>query len=301
MQDYLNTQHEMVNFYGYSPNFAANLAFAVIWGTILGVQLILTIKTKERAYGISMIIRCVLEFVGFIGRAKLHSKPDDFGNYYMADLGTLICPIFFMAAFFDCFVGVVIIYGENYSSKFMRPAIRYRKVFFWMDAIAYVLQTTGGGLVSYNVYPSGLKVMLAGLSLQAFNILVFIFVVATFFAKVNSRRENLSEKYQDIRKSTMFKCVLYSMFISIVLLYVRCFYRLAVLAGPWGNSAMRSEVMFLVLDSGCCTVVGILLTVFYPGIIFMKMRKQHMSCDEDQLEDLEMKNTNNSSSISEAL
>ncbi|GMG21913.1 unnamed protein product [Ambrosiozyma monospora] len=285
MQDYLNTQHQMVNFYGFSPNFSANLAFAVIWGVIIGIQLILTRRTKERAFGVSMIIRCVSEFIGFIGRVKLHANADDFGNYYMASLGTLISPVFFMAAFYDCFVALVIIYGENYSFPFMRPAIRYRKVFLWMDVAAFILQATGGSLVSYKIY-SGLKVMLAGLSLQAFTILIFILTIITFFARVNSKRDDIDEQYQDIRKSTMFRCVLYSMFISVVLLYIRCFYRLAVIAGPWGNSAMKNEVLFLVLDSGCCTVVGILLTVFFPGFILMKIRKHDMT-DEGKCEDPE--------------
>ncbi|GMG21914.1 unnamed protein product [Ambrosiozyma monospora] len=297
MQDFLNTQ-QMVNFYGFSPNFPANLAFAVIWGVIIGIQLILTIRTKERAFGVSMIIRCVLELVGFIGRVKLHANSGDFGNYYMACIGVHICPIFFMAAFYDCFVALVTIYGENYSLPFMRPAIRYRKVFLWMDIVAFALQTTGGILVTLFIYP-GLKVMLAGLSLQAFNILIFILTITTFFARVNSKRDEIDEQYQDIRKSTIFRGVLYSMFISVVLLYIRCFYRLAVVAGPWGNSAMKNEVLFLVLDAGCCTVVGILLTVFSPGIILMKIRK-HGMIDESKYEDpeehaLENRNTNLSS------
>ncbi|GME76315.1 unnamed protein product [Ambrosiozyma monospora] len=154
------------NYFGYIPNKGANAFFLVVWLFLMIAQAILAIPTREIFLGVSMSIGCALELVGYIGRVMGHNDPYVLKNYMMNSLGTVISPVFFMAGIYNCFGSIIEIFGRQYSP--LKP-INYRRIFISLDALSFLVQSSGGGLAASANQDSakmGFNILLGGLILQ---------------------------------------------------------------------------------------------------------------------------------------
>ena len=68
-----------------------------------------------------------------------------------------------------------------------------------------------------------------------------------------------------------FRMFLYAMTGAYALLLIRCIYRIAEMAGGWGNHIMQDEPSFIVLESFMVMIACVLLAAFAPGIFFPQM------------------------------
>lgn len=66
----------------YRPNYAGNLFFACFFGFMIIPQLFFGIKYKASGFMVGMIIGCVLEVLGYVGRLLLHDNPFS-GNAFL--------------------------------------------------------------------------------------------------------------------------------------------------------------------------------------------------------------------------
>lgn len=55
---------------------------------------------------------------------------------------------------------------------------------------------------------------------------------------------------------------------AYAVLLIRCIYRIAEMAGGWGNEIMQDEPSFVVLESFMVLIACVLFTAFAPGIFF---------------------------------
>lgn len=145
----------------------------------------------------------------------------------------------------------VMTFGAEISR--IRPAW-YTYIFVGCDVFSIALQGTGGGLASSANGPgtlldSGNNVMMAGLAFQVFTLAVFAVLSAEYFFRVSKHKEELNPATYSLRASKKFKGFLCALAIAYVAIMTRCIYRVAEMAGGWGNSIMRDETAFLALDS----------------------------------------------------
>lgn len=61
--------------FDYRPSLPANAIFAVIFGVCILAQLVIGIKYKTWGYMVAMIMGCIAELVGYIGRIMLYQNP----------------------------------------------------------------------------------------------------------------------------------------------------------------------------------------------------------------------------------
>ncbi|GME81825.1 unnamed protein product [Ambrosiozyma monospora] len=267
------------NYFGYTPNKSANVFFLVAWLFLMIAQVVLAIPTREIFLGVSMSIGCFLELIGYIGRVMGHNDPYVLKNYMMNSLGTVISPVFFMAGIYNCFGAIIEIFGRQYSH--LKP-INYRRIFISLDAMSFLVQSSGGGLAAKSSSGSssnlGFNIMLGGLILQVVTMTVFMVMVGQYFHKVNNNRDHLDPRYAGIRNSGFFQAVLSSLFSAVILIYIRSIYRVAEMADGWGSEIMHNEMLFLLLDGAMCVLAIFLLTVFYPGFAF-KRKKEFVDGD----------------------
>jgi hypothetical protein len=142
-------------------------------------------------------------------------------------------------------------FGEEISR--IRPAW-YTYIFIACDVFSIALQGTGGGLASAADGPGSLldagdNVMIAGLAFQVFTLAVFAVLSAEYFWRVSRHQGELNSATESLRASKKFKWFLYALVTAYVTIMARCIYRVAEMAGGWGNPIMRNETVFLVLDS----------------------------------------------------
>lgn len=75
-----------------------------------------------------------------------------------------------------------------------------------------------------------------------------------------------------VRADARFRAFVYAVAAAYLAILIRCIYRVAEMAGGWGNRIIQDEPSFLVLDGTLVLVAVVLLTVFHPGILFPPMR-----------------------------
>ncbi|GME82816.1 unnamed protein product [Ambrosiozyma monospora] len=271
------------DYMGYTPT-VGNLVFIVVWFILLVAQTSLAILSREFLFGLFMVLGCVLEFLGFIGRLALNRDGPTFFHFYtMSIIGTLTSPLFFMAAIYQCFDGsgrLIEIFGKEYS--LVKP-INYRRIFLPLNALCFLVQIIGGGIAGgvgrdgtvdqYITSKTGLYIMFAGLILQLVTMTGFMVIGGYFVHRVGANRNYLDQRFTEIRKTKLFKGVMWSLCVAVPLIYIRSVFRAVETACLWGNSSMiHTEILFLVLDGAFCVIAVLLLTVFHPGRLFKKTR-----------------------------
>ncbi|GME85478.1 unnamed protein product [Ambrosiozyma monospora] len=238
----------------------------------------MAIPTREIFLGVSMTIGCALELVGYIGRVLGHGDPYELKYYMMNSLGTVISPVFFMAGIYNCFGSIIEIFGRQYSP--LKP-INYRRIFISLDAMSFLVQSSGGGLAAssnQNSAKLGFNILLGGLILQVITMFIFMAMVGLYFYKVYANRDHLDQRYAGLRSTGFFHAVMWSICSAILLIFIRSIYRVAEMADGFGSAIMHNETLFLVLDGVMCVIAIVLLTVFYPGFAF-KRKKEFVDDD----------------------
>jgi hypothetical protein len=90
--------------------------------------------------------------------------------------------------------------------------------------------------------------MIAGLVFQAFTLILFGFLCADFALKAVRRKSKMNPRYRGLRSSSPFRCFIVAAITAFTAILARCIYRVIELAGGWGNSLMKQEIIFIILD-----------------------------------------------------
>ena len=144
---------------------------------------------------------------------------------------------------------MILTIGEEYSRL---PAKYYTWIFILCDLFSLVLQGAGGGLAatadSDNGAKTGNNLMMAGIVFQVFTLLIFGGLAGEYVRRALQRRNEWSQSVVNLLSSTRFKLFLASIFTAYTVIFIRCVYRIAEMAGGWKNEIMQNEVEFIVLD-----------------------------------------------------
>ncbi|KUL87570.1 hypothetical protein ZTR_04587 [Talaromyces verruculosus] len=151
---------------------------------------------------------------------------------------------------------------------------RFISIFFIIvDIISLILQAVGGALsvvsTAQEDIDTGVDISLAGLIFQVVTLIGF---VALFADYILSCRRKL-QSFQEIRHTMGF--FLLSLFICIILILLRCAYRIAELQEGYFSELFREEDLFIALESSVmCLAVGC-LNLGHPGpVLGPKLHKK---------------------------
>jgi hypothetical protein len=86
--------------YQYRPSLAANITFIVLYAIAMGTHLVLGIKWKQWFYMSFMMIGCLFEIIGYIGRIIMHNNPFNFGGFMVQIVFITSGPVFYTAAIY---------------------------------------------------------------------------------------------------------------------------------------------------------------------------------------------------------
>jgi hypothetical protein len=121
------------------------------------------------------------------------------------------------------------------------------RLFYWFfipcDIISLALQAGGGATSSSTVgkNSSGVNVSLAGLAFQVFTLIIFIIAAADYmirFVRSQGRRE----------LNGRFRVFLAFLSLAILLILIRCIYRIDELSEGYAGSLFRNEGLFIGLE-----------------------------------------------------
>jgi hypothetical protein len=128
------------------------------------------------------------------------------------DLSYLICltigPTFLSAALYLCLARIIVVYGTQLSRFQPRT---YTVTFISCDFASLILQSIGGGITAtagdQSISNAGVHIMVAGLALQVFSLVVFMFLCLEFAWYARDARKD--ERFVDLRRTGAFRVFKY--------------------------------------------------------------------------------------------
>ncbi|KAK3312972.1 parasitic phase-specific protein PSP-1 [Apodospora peruviana] len=242
----------------YQPSIAGNGVVIGLFALSALVHIVQGWKWKTWDFAICIVIGCLDEIVGYIGRIMLHNDPFSFGAFLMQT--RIVCittgPVFFCSAIYVQ-LSRTIVHLDRSLSRFTPKLLVW--TFIPVDILSLVLQATGGALSSVLDNPDiGVWTSMAGLILQVVTLLIFVSLFVDYVVRY-IRQASLEPRL---------KIFLGFLFGSIILILVRCAYRIAELREGYDGELIHEEVSFMILESLMVLLAVFCLHVGHPGIAF---------------------------------
>ena len=86
--------------YQYRPSLASSIVFILLYVLAMAIHIYLGIRWKMRFFMIFMIIGCLVEIIGYIGRIILYNNPFNFNGFIIQIVLITTGPVFYTAAIY---------------------------------------------------------------------------------------------------------------------------------------------------------------------------------------------------------
>ncbi|KAL1872798.1 hypothetical protein VTK73DRAFT_1269 [Phialemonium thermophilum] len=271
---------------GYYPSKGFNIFFAVGFGLAGLITFILGTWKRTWSYMAFLTAGCMLELAGYAARVPLHDNPwnkDAFETQICAIIlaPTLICISIYLTLKHVCL-------SLNPGLSRVRPG-RYPFIFVPLDVSCLLVQAIGGALAAsagYNnqtLLHSGNRAIIAGITLQVVVLLFFGTSSVDYYLRVRKWiRDPAADPHAvALWNDRKFRIFIYAVTIAFSGILIRCIYRIAEMAGGWGNPIMQDEPSFIVLEGFMVVIPCLILAIFSPGFLFPEMAAR-MSASKKQ-------------------
>ncbi|OAA80144.1 RTA-like protein [Akanthomyces lecanii RCEF 1005] len=278
---------------GYYPNLGSGYFFTIMFGLCLVGTVVLGVSKRTWTYTAALTCGLILETAGYVGRILLSSNPWDEGAFELQICAIILGPTFICVSIYLTLKHVALALNPSISRL---PAVWYPRIFLPADVSCLIVQAIGGGIAAAaghskpKLQKTGNQAIIAGVALQVVVLAAFGALGLDYLVRVARwmrRPEAQGSEGLGVWRSRNFRVFLTAICAAYLCIFVRCIYRIAEMAGGWGNHIMQDEPSFLVLDSSLVLVGSALLTIFHPGIFFPQMRhnavaRRRQRADEKQ-------------------
>ncbi|OCK73134.1 hypothetical protein K432DRAFT_254932, partial [Lepidopterella palustris CBS 459.81] len=255
--------------WNYYPSFAAAVAFAVLFGFVL-VGHVVEAFVFRKAYCWVLIMGASWEFASFITRALGAHNQQSQALVTVSQLLLLLSPLW-INAFVYMTVGRLIHFFHPTQRIWRIRGSSVAKYFVWADIISFLVQGTGGSMLSPGNSSStiklGLDVYMGGVGLQEGFILVFVGLIFKF------QREMIEvERKGEIRVGReRWRGLVWVLYAVLALISMRIIYRLIEYSRGLNtnNPLPFHEAYMYVLDVMPMFTALIILNVWHPGRVLV--------------------------------
>ncbi|KAI1640049.1 rta1 domain protein [Biscogniauxia mediterranea] len=287
---------------GYYPNLGVNAFLAAGFGACIVGLVVTGVWKRTWGYSAALTAGCALEFAGYIARVRLSSNPWDPSAFQTQICAIVLAPTLLCIGVYVTLKHAVALCGAPPRLSRLRPPRLYPLLFVPADVACLALQAVGGGLAAAasagdddtdpDLLLAGDRVIVAGIALQCVVLAAFGALAADYFARVRGwlmlsrdgdgdgdgeEEEEEEEERAQVRRTwgdgrfRLFCGAVAGAYCGIL---IRCIYRIAEMAGGWGNPIMQDEPSFIVLEGFMILIAVVLLTAFPPGFLFPAMAER---------------------------
>ncbi|KAG7151644.1 lipid transporter atnI like protein [Verticillium longisporum] len=220
--------------YNFEPDFAANCAFAVLFGLTLGAHLVqaVTWKKQKQIYAI------------------------------LGQLFFLLAPLW-MNAFVYMTVSRLMYYVLPDRSIWNLKATQLTKLFVWIDVLCFLVQAGGGSLLSgddMEMMRIGQCIYVAGCAAQLFFIVIFCALMGRLYVRMRE-----AQRF-DLRMRLV-KSLFWALLAVLVFIMIRIVFRLYEFkpGSDFNSEILTNEYYALGLDALPMLLGLLLLNAVHPG------------------------------------
>lgn len=255
--------------YGYRPTLAGSGVAIALYTIAILINIFLGVRHKTWGFMAAMILGCVDEILGYVGRILYNQNPWGQTGFIMQIVLITIGPVFFCAAIY-VMIYKMINYIDPTVARFNPRYIYW--VFITSDIVSLILQAVGGAMSSTSNGSSsaGVNIALAGLSIQVAT-LVFFMAICIDYA-IRSRHTWSSSSAYAI--TLRFKVFVSFLTLATLTIFTRCCYRVYELSQGYSSTseALRDEPLFNALELSMVLIATYALIVAHPGPVFYERK-----------------------------
>ncbi|EPE08491.1 parasitic phase-specific protein psp-1 [Ophiostoma piceae UAMH 11346] len=252
----------------YQPSVPANSVFIALFVVALVIHLVEGIRWRHTlgGFAIPMIIGCIDEILGYVGRLIMHGNPFSFNGFLMQIICITTAPVFFCAAIYITLARTI---------DFLDPTLaRFNpKFLYWIfipcDVVSLVFQAAGGALSSTSTGDDniGVNMSLFGLAFQVFTLIIFIALSIDYLIRYFRANRGRPAQHANMIHSnpTRFRIFAVGLCAAIIFVLVRCIYRIDELSEGYDGALFHNEPVFYGLESAMITLAVFCLTLGHPG------------------------------------
>ncbi|CAK7271741.1 hypothetical protein SEPCBS119000_004762 [Sporothrix epigloea] len=246
----------------YQPSIAASAVFIAFFAIAIVVHAYEGFRWRHTlgSFAVPMILGLLDEIIGYIGRIIMHGNPFSFNGFLIQIICITTGPVFFCAAIYVTLAKTI--YYLDLSLARFNP-----KFFYWFfipcDVISLAFQAAGGALSSLSTgsNKTGINMSLFGLSFQVFTLVVFIGFTADYLYRYHVFHKGLT----DLPDPGRFRIFLFGLWSAIILILIRCVYRINELSEGYDGKIFHNEGLFYGLESTMIVLAVYALALGQPG------------------------------------
>jgi RTA1 like protein len=165
----------------------------------------------------------------------------------------IFSPAFIAASIYLTLKHIVLAFGEERSKL---KARYYTIGFITCDFISLMLQAVGGGFAggagnNVHLRNIGTNLMISGIVWQVATLLVFLGLVVDYALRTMRAWSDVNPQAKVLVQETKFRGFLAALAVAFATVFLRCVYRVAEMVGGWGNTIMRDEIGFDIMEGMC--------------------------------------------------
>lgn len=292
--------------YAFRLNRPSNIIYFSIFTLLFLYFLGAVYKSRYHWFNICFVCGYALEFCGFLGRILGFVDDKNSSSFILQYVALTISPAFIMGGVYFLFAQMVVITSPRYSV--LKPMwYSYFFITFDVVSLLIQATGGGMASAETNQQKSsapGANVMITGIAVQIFAMSIFLvfwfqFLIRLYFKDVNyfdgnnfSKKKSFKNfmlllfntpstkehkdrldssynpQYQYIRKRKLFNYYPLAISLAVIVIYIRCVYRVVELAQGWRGYLIDHEVYLMVLDALMIAIAGIIFVPFHPLIVF---------------------------------
>lgn len=251
--------------YHYEPSLPAGATFCALFLLSMFLHIYQTTLTRSRST-IPLIIGCLCEALGYIGRIlnareTPASRADySLGPYIMQALLLLIAPLLIAATVYMT-LGYVVLATDGEKHAMIKERF-LTKLFVIGDIFAFLVQSTGGGLLAKGEPDSkqaGNWIVIGGLGIQILFFGMFMVVAAMFGIRMHARPTERSQLPQ-----VRWRLHLGVLFVASLLIMIRSVFRVVEYVQGTDGYLLSHEVFLYVFDALPMIVAVVLFNIWHP-------------------------------------
>ncbi|KAJ2004677.1 hypothetical protein GGI04_002116 [Coemansia thaxteri] len=249
------------DYFTYTPVRGAPETAAAVFLVVALVIAYQIVRARAARWMYILVGTAVAESVGYILRIVCinHIRL----GLYIAMILFLLLPPNALALYNYKVVGEVVRRSNVRARRFWLKAKFITWFFFASDVFSFMLQSTGGSMMSHDsLQKTGKWICIVGLAIQLVFLAVFVFVAIVVH---RDPQYIVACGPRQVSEAVAKRRVMWTIHVTTALLYVRSVYRLIEFADGYGGSIYKAEWAFYVFDFGAILLMFVMYIVFFLG------------------------------------
>ncbi|KAJ5202979.1 hypothetical protein N7449_005058 [Penicillium cf. viridicatum] len=254
--------------YNYTPSLAAAVVTLLLFLSSTTAHAFLAFRHRMK-FLITFIIGGLFEIIGYGARAvNAHQAPSyAIMPYSLQSVFILLAPSLFAASVY-MILGRIIRLVDGDSRSLIR-ATRLTKIFVLGDVLSFLIQSSGGGVLSTAKSAStmqfGENIIIAGLIIQILFFGFFVIVSIVFHLRISANPTSSS-----LGTSVNWRRCLFALYFASVLIMVRCIYRVAEYIQGQKGTLQSHEYYAYIFDALLMFMVTVVFVIIHPSRILIQ-------------------------------